>query len=109
MAFFIDVEACNQGTAPSPPSKLILYHSEDLEIDGIAGPPPLPSPDAVLAEIALSWLAPGSCHLETKSVVASVPGPGFLAASIDEDQLVPELVETNNQRLGGPLEVAGPP
>jgi len=108
-SFFIDVEACNQGTAFSPPSKLILYHSEDLEIDGIAGPPPLPFPDAVLTEVPLPGLAPASCHLESKSVVASIPGAGFLAATVDEDQLVPELVETNNERLGDALEVTGPP
>ena len=107
MSFFVDVEACNQGTAFSPPSMLILYHSEDLEIDGIAEP--MPFPDAVLAMIPLSGLAPGDCHLEHKSVVASAPGAGFLAATIDEDQVVPELVESNNQRLGDALEVTGPP
>ena len=108
-SFFVDVEACNQGTAFSPPSKLILYHSEDLEIDGIVGPPPPLFPDPVLAEIPLPGLAPASCHLEHKSVVASAPGAGFLAATIDEDQLVLELVESNNQRLGDALEVTGPP
>jgi subtilase family serine protease len=104
--FFVGVEACNQGTAWSTPTELFLYHSEDEVIDPIfSGPPPA---DMMLANVSLPSLAPGGCYLQSKSVYAAVAATGFLAATVDEYLIVPELIETNNGLLGPALEITGP-
>jgi subtilase family serine protease len=107
-SFFVDVEVCNQGTSASESAVLMLYHSEDDSIDGVWDPA-APVVDAVLAEIWLPVLAAGSCHAELKSVVATQAGPGFLAATADEQNYVIELIEGNNERLGPALEVTPAP
>jgi hypothetical protein len=105
-SYSVGVGACNQGTAPSSPTMLFLYHSEDAVVDDFSSTPP-PS-DVVLASVPLPSLAPGGCHFQLKSVYASAPAAGFLAATVDEYLSVPELIETNNERLGPALEITGP-
>ena len=105
-SFDVGVEACNQGTAASTPTQLFLYHSEDAVIDDISSLPP--PADHLLGNVLLPPLAPGGCHFQLKSVYASAPAAGFLAATVDEFMSVPELIETNNELLGPPLEITGP-
>jgi hypothetical protein len=103
--FWVSVTACNQGTIPAAPTSLLLYQSADLDIDGISEPGPA---DFLLADVPLAFIAAGDCRTETKSVSTPIPGAGYLAASVDEFEFVEELIETNNERIGGSLEVTGP-
>jgi subtilase family serine protease len=104
-SFPADIEVCNQGTDWSLPTMVSLYHSDDDVLDG--PPPPIPT-DTWLGDLAVPDLAPGACHLETKTVDPGVPGPGFLAAAADEGDALPELVEGNNAKLVE-LDVIGGP
>lgn len=105
VSFDVDVTACNHGTEPSPVSTVMLYHTVDATIEGVYSAAPFP--DAFLIDVPLAPLLSGECHTELKTVVAFPPaeGPGYLAATIDEMDSVPEIVESNNERLGPELEI----
>jgi hypothetical protein len=106
-AFSVDVEVCNHGTVSSTMTMVTFYHSEDDIIDGMAGP--LPPVDPYLGDLPLPDLLPGACLSAPVELLSGPPGPGYLAAIVDESNLIPELIDHNNQHLGPHLTVTTTP
>jgi subtilase family serine protease len=106
-AFSVDVEVCNHGTMSSTMTMVTFYHSEDDTIDSMAGP--LPPVDYYLGDFPVPDLPPGACLSTPVELLSGPPGPGYLAAIIDEFNLIPELIDHNNQHLGPHLTVTTTP
>ena len=99
-----DVTVCNDGTAPSTPTDVLLSASVDQVI---TLPPALTDPQIGFAPVPA--LNPGECSTESPVVIEpafSVPvGQAFVGATVDPSNFDSELVEVNNQRLVGPIGV----
>lgn len=96
-SFTVQATVCNQGTADAPSTSLALYATADTTVE--FGPPP--SGDFMIGNGWVDFLMPGRCR--TVSVDAWTP-PGapaqYLAAAVDENDGVQELIESNNTFLG---------
>jgi hypothetical protein len=101
----LEVDVCNPGTGPASASFTNVYLSEDDVVEGSAT-----VDDFLLLSFPVSPLAPGACELHSTSVPLSVPFPGTwrVGVWVDETQLVPELVESNNLRADWVIEVTTP-
>jgi subtilase family serine protease len=106
-ALSVDVEVCNHGTLSSTVTMVTFYHSEDETIDSMAGP--LPPVDTYLGDFPVPDLPPGACLAAPVELLSGPPGHGYLAAIVDESNLIPELIETNNQHLGPHLTITTAP
>lgn len=102
-SFAVSLELCNQGTTPSAPTSVALYHSTDPTIEG--APLPGPGSDLYAGELVLTAsLMPGACTQLSGMGTAewSADGAYYLGAFADEIALVDELQESNNA-FTGPL------
>lgn len=91
------VRVWNQGNATAPPSRLRVLLSNDAVLD--------PS-DAVLHESSIGSLRPG--RRQARSVTVPLPmgvivSGQYLLAVIDALNSVPEIDETNNAPMAGPI------
>jgi hypothetical protein len=70
-----------------------------------------PFPDATLGYLDVPSIGPSECYAAPVDAWGSTPGPqtGYLAAIVDEMDATPELIETNNEQLGAPLEITPAP
>lgn len=107
--FQVTVEVCNQGQAWTTfMTQLVLYHTTDTVISGMYSSP---FPDATLGYLDVPSIGPSECYAAPVDAWGSTPGPqtGYLAAIVDEMDATPELIETNNEQLGAPLEITPAP
>ena len=103
--FTANVTVCNQGTVLSGGVDVTLYASTD---EDVASPTVVPwSQDVLIGQAFSPPLDVNTCA--TVAVPANPPpaGPGatafFVGAFADESQAVPELLETNNLTVVGPV------
>jgi subtilase family serine protease len=97
--FDLTVRICNQGTGPSSNADVALYLTADTTLDTSQNP----WADPFLGMATVAPLQPGQCGDATRNVFAPVPQNGayYLAAVADPFLSVPELIESNNRRIGG--------
>lgn len=96
-SFTVQATVCNQGTADAPSTSLMLYATADTTVD--FGPPP--SGDFLIGNGWVDWLVAGRCRAVSISAWTPPGAPAqYLAAVVDENDGVPELIESNNTFLG---------
>jgi hypothetical protein len=96
--FTAAVTICNQGVAPSYGSSVEVRLSTDTSIG---------AEDLPVGGAAVSNLDPGQCVNVNVSAFASAPeGAYYVGAVVDPGNAVPELIESNNSRAGGPLAIS---
>jgi sulfur relay (sulfurtransferase) complex TusBCD TusD component (DsrE family) len=106
--FTATVTLCNQGTQPGQ-AEVGLYFSVDAAITVPTNPGPYTDQPAGFAPS--DFLEPGACQTLSVPGHASVFSPGayYLGAAVDPRNLIAELRETNNTRVGNPLGVGTGP
>lgn len=88
----ISTTVCNQGFAPSPGAPLEVLVSQDRHISR--------GTDWIVGFAFIGQLAPGQCHTSSIPVASHAGGAAlWLAAVVDMDDSVDEIIEDNNGRL----------
>lgn len=98
--FSFSVTVCNQGTTPSSSSDVTLYSSEDEVISPMLN---AMGPDMPLAWVPVASLLAGECRVELGIAYAPATGAYYLGAVVDEQNVLPELIESNNILLGNQI------
>ncbi|WP_163997774.1 CARDB domain-containing protein [Pyxidicoccus caerfyrddinensis] len=104
-SFTASARVCNQGTVPGN-TDVELYLSEDTVITPLG--PSTPTPDLRVGLEYIGNLAPGQCQTVTVNAYAgySLYGSLYLAALVDSHGTTDnELIEDNNTRVGGRVNV----
>jgi large repetitive protein len=96
--FTIDSPVCNQGTQPSSIAE-VRYYAVAIDADP-------QHPDILLGTRTVLPLPPGQCDDIPGYAFAFDTGVFQLRAVVDEANIIPELIETNN-RFTGPLIGSG--
>jgi cysteine-rich repeat protein len=97
-SFTVAVTACNQGTAHSGGSDVMVYVSADTTITPASGQPFLV--DFPVGGMPIPGLAPGQCYTGTVNAWTPAPGALYLGAYVDEYNGQAELLEDNNAFVG---------
>ena len=95
-AFDVALTACNLGDVGAPGADVAIYASADEIITPVG----LPGGDFGVGFTYLPSMAPGACQTVTVSAFAGPPGAYYLGAIIDEQNYIPELLESNNTLVG---------
>jgi len=100
--FPFTMEVCNQGTDTSPMAYATLYVSAD---ETVVSSPFDPNGDLPIANVPVPPLLAGECTTIAENASAFAPQDGayFVAAIVDDEQIVGELIESNNQ--SGPTQM----
>lgn len=106
--FAARVEVCNEGTDWSFASNVSVYLSQDAVVDGVLHDPS--STDWLAGTLPVPGLAPGLCT-PVEGLVAAGPTSGalHLGAIVDENEALVELIEFNNDRIGGLIGIGNGP
>ncbi len=89
---------CNQGTLSAPATNVELYSSADAVLD----PTPPPYGDFLIGVGGVPALDVGACAAVSINAWAGpFQGANYLAARVDSNNGVVELVESNNTTVGG--------
>ncbi|MCA9555989.1 MAG: hypothetical protein KC933_38545, partial [Myxococcales bacterium] len=106
-SFDVQVTTCNQGTDFASGGSVTVY----LSVDDVITPPVMPGPytDFPAAWVPLPGLMPGQCSTDVGTVYGFAWGAYYLGAVADENDTVPELIESNNTFVGEQIGLGSGP